>query len=121
MKNKVSLVILCATSLTLSGCIEGSIIQMKYNRKRDECRLIAEMKADTMIAPAAERPRVPINSDIYAYNNMAASKAPSVADEVPKMATAREKSQQLSKGFNDCMAEHGWMIANPPKDKDEKK
>ncbi len=107
-----------AACLFLSGC-EGSIVQLKYNRKRDECRTIAELRADTLGSHPVEPQRVPINQDVYSYGQMPS--ASQVMDSVPKPLTPKEKSAQLARAYNDCMSEQGWTIANPPKDKEGEK
>ena len=119
MRNR-ALVCAVASCFVLSGCIEGSIIQLKYNRKRDECRTIAELRADTLGAHPIEPQRVPINPDIFTYAQ-AMPAASQVADRVPKPLSPREKSTQLARAYNDCMSDQGWTIANPQKDKDGEK
>lgn len=119
MRDRVKMMGVVAVASLLSGCMESSVIQLKYNHKRDECRRIAELRAETMGARPLELQRIPINKDMMPQD--APVPYSQIADSVPVPLSPREKTDQLARAYNDCMGEQGWNIAPPPKDKDKDK
>lgn len=87
----VKMVAAVMSVIGLCACdpLNFTMVQYKYEQKRDDCRELAEMKYD-----------------LYKSGGGA-------------QLNARDVNSGLTTLYNDCMFSQGWTIGNPPKDGSE--